>query len=240
MSILTCKALFLSLFFSYALFAQDNYRQQNQLALDAQLHYDLNTAKQHYQQVAKLELDSNDTYLAEKLQALQGLCEIAMLEQNFQIALTHHQNYQTLLNNKQPLVAKNLSTQNAKIQAICLQELGESKTALELLSKFAFGQNGYLDKDMVDYLSTLLLTKYPKRALRKMLPKVQQHIRMEDSKYGIRFYLAFFEDKIYFPQDGQRFAARLQAGQAIPEQAIAYYQRKLCNSYFYQKLMQEL
>lgn len=240
MSILTCKALFLSLLFSYTLFAQDNYRQQNQLALDAQMHYELNTAKQYYQQVAKLELDSSNSYLAEKLQALRGLREIAMLEKDFQTALTHHQSYQALLSDKQPLTAQNLSAQNAKIEATCLQELGESKAALELLSKFAFGQNGYLDKEIVDYLSTLLLTKYPKRALRKMLPKVQQHIRMEDSKEGIRFYLAFFEDKIYFPQDGQRFADRLQAGQAIPEQAIAYYQRKLCNSYFYQKLMRAL
>ncbi|MCP4441106.1 MAG: hypothetical protein GY810_19450 [Aureispira sp.] len=218
----------------------------NLLARNYQLTYQLDEAKTYYKRV--LETEFKKDYYAEgtiasreKLVALAGMREVAMLEKDYSTALGYHQQYtQNLYAEYKELYLRNQS-RNDKFLALCYQKMGKSEKAIETLIPYAFGKGvhagGGLDKQMVDQLAELLLTKYPKKALRKLLPIIHTEIYGETTKNEVRFYLKMFDNKIYFPQDTYQYHTKIKEGQAIEGQAVAHYQRKLCNSYFFQRLV---
>lgn len=240
-------SLFCLLYASNTISAQivaqvQNWNQQGQ---EAQLLYDLSRARKHYQRSIAVELDSSDYLLVqEQLKALKGLRAIAILEEEYTEALQYHDTYMNLLEFQNSYVYNNLKPLNDKIKASCLQQLGQSQAALELLANYAFGKGvtagGGIDKSIIDYLSELLMSKYPKKSLKQLLPNIQQQIKLEDTGNGIDFYLQFYEDKIYFPKDSYKYGERIAQGQVQVGEAIAHYQIRLSNSYFYQQLVQKL
>lgn len=218
----------------------------NQLARNYQLLYQLDEAKNYYQQV--LDTEFTPDYYAkgmiasrEKLVALAGLRDVAILDEDYKLALAYQQRYtQKLLEEGRELFLQN-QVKNDKILAFCYQKAGQSEKAIDCLSPYAFGKGvhagGGIDKQMVDQLAELLLSKYPKKPLRKLLPIIHSQIYAETIQKETRFYLKIFDNKIYFPKDAYQYSAKVKNGQVVETEAIAYYQRKLCNSYFFQRLV---
>lgn len=219
----------------------------NQLARNYQLLYQLDEAKSYYQQV--LDTDFMADYYAkgmianrQKLVALAGLRAIAILEEDYSLALNYHQQYcEQFLEKEGKELYLRKQIQNDKILAFCYQKTGQSEKAIDCLAPYAFGKGidagGGIDKQMVEQLAELLLSKYPKKALRKLLPIVHTEIYAETVQEDTRFYLKIFDNKIYFPKDAYQCSAKVKNGQVVEGAAIAYYQRKLCNSYFFQRLV---
>lgn len=176
-----------------------------------------------------------------KMQALTGLRTIAIEQANYAAALKFHEQYMDSLKlNWKELLQQNRLT-NDKIEATCYQLMGESEKAIACLSPYAFGIAGEfygeIDKTAIDYLTNLLRTKYPKKDYKRLLGTLGKQIYAEQKDGRVLFYLQLFENKIYFPNDSANFGQRVTSNEYLMGQAIAHYQQKLFNSYFYQSLV---
>lgn len=217
----------------------------NVLAEEAVLMQDYEQAKVQYNQVLTTSFEAGyytEGLLAEKeqLKAYAGLRNVAMAENDYAVALEWHNQYVDILTRDWKLLAKRNQLVNDKIYATCYQRLGKSEKALSYLMPYAFGAvsgtYGAIDKDAIDYLTTLLKTKYPKKQYKWLLNNIANEIYAESKDGVVQFYLKIFENKIYFQNDSANYAQRVAHNGQIMGQAIAHYQRKLLNSYFYQSL----
>ncbi|BDS13152.1 hypothetical protein [Aureispira anguillae] len=220
-------------------------RLYNLLAEEAFLMRNYEQAKRYYDRV--LTTDFVEDYFAQgliadraKLSALVGLRNIAMGEKDYETALFFHQNYIDSLQKDWLELARRQQLDNDKIFATCYQYLGKSEQAITYLAPYAFGRVNYnygaIDKQAIDYLTNLLRTKYPKKAYQKFLNTAATQIYAEQETGRVRFYLKVLENKIYFENDSANFEYRAAKDETLVGQAIAHYQRKLLNSYFYQSL----
>lgn len=218
----------------------------NLLAEEAFLMRAYEDAKSYYDRVLATEFVPD--YYAQgiiadkaKLTALVGLRNIAMQEKDYGTALHFHQRYIDSLEKDWQSVARQNQLANDKIFATCYQYLGKSEQAIQYLTPYAFGRVNYnygaIDKEAIDYLTGLLRTKYPKKEYKQWVKTVANHIYSESKGDRVVFYLKVFENKIYFQNDSANFEYRVAARETLEGEAIAHYQRKLLNSYFYQSLL---
>ena len=229
--------------------AQDEYcaKLHTLLAEEAVLEQNYPLAKQHYHKVVAGHFVP-DAYMEgvllakAQLDALAGLRNLALAEAQPDSALYWHQRYVDSLHTYSPREMDRYRVSNDKWFAICYQEMGQSDQALRYLMPHALGdQQGWeqtLDKEMVHWLVDLLRSKYGKKAYRQFLQDLAFAIHCEKTPQGARFYLQIWEDRIYFGNDSANYQARVTANPQLAGQAIAHYQRKLLNSYFYQRLLQ--
>lgn len=221
----------------------------NLLAEEAYLENAYQRSTYYYQQV--LSTNFEEDYYQEgllaarmRLNALIGLRNIAMNEARYDTALVWHDHYVDSLQNYMGREAQRYQQDIDHTYATCYQHLGKSEKAIAHLMPHAFGSPSgalefTLNKSMVDALTTLLCTKYPKRAYRKELQYMATAIHTEEKEGRLRFYLKIFENKVYFRNDSANYSYRVAKNPQLHGQAIAHYQRKLLNSYFYQSLMRQ-
>lgn len=214
----------------------------NILAEEAVLMQDFENAKTHYHKVLGTNFKP-DRYMqglvAEraKIDALMGLRNIALQEKNYTLALSYHQNFVDSLQLHWREIAQQKQLENDKIFATCHQFLGDSEKAIDYLAPYIFGKFGDFDKEIVDYLADLLRTKYPKKEYKKFLTEINHKIFAEQHQGRVRFYLEVFYNKIYFQNDSANYEERVALDENLKGEAIAHYQRKLFNSYFYHALL---
>lgn len=179
-----------------------------------------------------------------RLNALVGLRNIAINEGQYDTALVWHSQYVDSLQDYMGAEAERYQQDIDHVYAVCYQKLGESEQAIDHLMPHAFGSPSgafefTLNKAMVDALADLLRTKYPKKAYKKELQHLATAIHSEEKNGHLQFYLQIFENKIYFRNDSANYSYRVANNPQLHGQAIAHYQRKLLNSYFYQSLMRQ-
>jgi hypothetical protein len=221
----------------------------NLLAEEAYLEYDYPLSKHYYHQV--LETAFEDDYYQEgllatrmRLNALVGLRNIAINEAQYDTALVWQNAYVDSLKSYMGREMQRYQQDIDYTYARCYQQLGESERAIEHLMPHAFGSPSgalefSLNKAMVDALTNLLYTEYPKKAYKKELQHIATAIYTEEKQGQLRFYVKIFENKIYFRNDSANYSYRVSKNPQLRGQAIAHYQRKLLNSYFYQSLMKQ-
>jgi hypothetical protein len=219
----------------------------NLLGEEAYLQHNYPQAKYYYQQV--LNSTFEDDYYQEgllatrmRLNALVGLRNMAMNEAQYDTALVWHDYYVDSVYSYMGHESQRYQQDIDHVYARCYQQLGESEKALAHLMPHAFGSSSgaleySLNKPMVDALTDLLRTKYPKKAFKRELQQIATAIYSEEKEGRLRFYLRIFENKIYFRNDSANFSYRVANNPQLHGQAIAHYQRKLLNSYFYQSLL---
>lgn len=228
---------------------QDEYcaKLYTLLGEEALLSQNLFLAKQYYLQVVNgtfiPDVYMEGTLLARvELDVFSSLRQIALIEGEPAQALVWHQRYVDSLHSYAPREADRYRVANDKQFAICYQAMGKSEKAMAHLMPHALGAHqGWesdLDKEMVGWLVDLLRSKYGKRAYRRFLEDLTFGIKYEPSPEGARFYLIIWENRLYFDNDSANFKERVAANPQLASQAIAHYQRKLLNSYFYQRLLQ--
>lgn len=214
----------------------------NILAEEAVLMQDLEMSKTYYQTVLQTNFKPDrytEGLVAEraKIEALAGLRNIAMQEKDFGKALQYHQSFVDSLDGGWSEIAQQSQLKNDKIFATCYQMLGESEKAIDYLAPYIFGRAGDFDKEIVDYLADLLRTKYSKKEYKKFLNQINHQIFAEQKDGRVRFYLEVFYNKIYFQNDSANYEERVAQDETLKGEAIAHYQRKFFNSYFYQALV---
>jgi hypothetical protein len=218
----------------------------NLLAEEAFLMQDYETAKLYYDKVLATEFVAD--YFAQgliadkaKLTALVGLRNIAMQENAYETALGFHQRYVDSLQKDWKSIAAQNKLEHDKIFARCYQSLGQSEEAIKYLMPYAFGAvagtYGTVDKDAIDYLTDLLRTKYPKKVYQRFLNNIATQIYAQEKEGKMLFFLRVLDNKIYFQNDSANYKYRVAKDSALMGQAVAHYQRKLLNSYFYQSLL---
>lgn len=221
----------------------------NLLAEEAYLQNAYQRSKYYYHQILETPFE-NDYYqeglLAARmrLNALVGLRNIAINEKQFDTAVVWHNLYVDSLHNYMGRETQRYQQEIDRIYAICYQNLGESEKAIDYLVPHAFGSPSgslefSLNKSMIDALTDLLRTKYPKKAYKRELQYIATAIHSEEKKGRLCFYLKIFENKIYFRNDSANYSYRVTKNPQLHGQALAHYQRKLFNSYFYQSLMRQ-
>lgn len=217
------------------------------LAEEALLEQRFDAAQQYYKQV----LEGNfvpDRYMEGvllarvQLDALAGMRTIALANEQPDSALYWHQLYVDSIQSFAPREQDRYRVANDKWFAICYQEMGESEQAIAYLAPHALGGcqgwDSGLDKEMVHWLVDLLRSKYGRKAYRQFLEKMALGIHCEHTEQGARFYLQIWENRVYFENDSANYRDLVAANPQLAGQAIAHYQRKLFNSYFYQRLLQ--
>ncbi|MFK7799758.1 MAG: hypothetical protein AB8E82_20050 [Aureispira sp.] len=221
----------------------------NLLAEEAYLEQDYPLSKYYYHQVLETPFE-NDYYqeglLATRmrLNALVGLRNIAINETKYDTALVWQDAYVDSLEDYMGREMQRYQQDIDYTYARCYQQLGESEKAIEHLVAHAFGSPSgalefSLNKAMVDALTNLLYTKYPKKVYKRKLQYIATAIYTEEKEGRLRFYVKIFENKIYFRNDSANYSYRVTKNPQLRGQAIAHYQRKLLNSYFYQSLMKQ-
>lgn len=223
-------------------------RMYNLLAEEAVLMQNFAQAKCYYNTV--VETQFNPDYYAEgllaeqeKIKAIVALRNIALSQKAYQKAIDYHQTYlQMLQNGWTPLIKQN-KLRDDKVLAVCYQNLGKSEKAITILSPYAFGHASVrfsqIDKQAINHLTDLLYTKYPKKAFKKMRLNIINQIYVELVDGNNRFYLQILDNKIYLENDSANYGTKTMQDDTLKGEAIAHYQRKLRNSYFYQSLMQK-
>lgn len=217
----------------------------NLLAEEAFLMHNYEDAKLYYDKVLATEFVAD--YFAQgliadkaKLTALVGLRNIAMQEEDFETALIFHQNYVDSLEKDWKSVAAQNKLEHDKIFARCYQAMGQSEQAINYLMPYAFGAvagtYGTIDKEVIDYLTDLLRTKYPKKVYKQFLKNVATQIYAQEMDGKVVFFLQVLDNKVYFQNDSANYMHRVAKEPTLMGQAVAHYQRKLLNSYFYQSL----
>ncbi len=219
----------------------------NLLAEEAYLANAYERSTYYYKQV--LETTFEDDYYAEgllaarmRLNALVGLRNIAMNEAQYDTALVWHQHYVDSVENYMGSEMQRYQQDIDYTFARCYQALGESERAIEHLVPHAFGSASgsfefTLNKPMVDALTELLHSKYPKKIYKRYLQKIGTAIHSEEKEGRLCFYVLIFENKVFFRNDSANYSHRVARDPQLHGQAIAHYQRKLLNSYFYQSLL---
>lgn len=217
------------------------------LAEEALLEQRFEVARQHYEQVLVGDFVpdryTEGVLLARvQLDALAGMRRIALEQAQPDSALYWHQRYVDSLHSFAPREQDRYRVSNDKWFAICYQQMGESERAIAYLAPHVLGAHqgweGALDKEMVHWLVDLLRSKYGKKAYRKFLEDLAMGIQCEYTDQGARFYLQIWENRVYFENDSANYQARVAANPQLAGQAVAHYQRKLFNSYFYQRLLE--
>ncbi|WMX13897.1 MULTISPECIES: hypothetical protein [unclassified Aureispira] len=217
----------------------------NLLAEEAFLMQNYEVAKLYYDKVLETEFVAD--YFAQglvadraKLTALVGLRNIAMQEEDYSTALIFHQSYVDSLEKNWRTIAAQNKLEHDKIFAKCYQALGQSEQAINYLMPYAFGAvagtYGTIDKEAIDYLTDLLRTKYPKKIYKQFLNNIAMQIYSEEKGGKVLFFLQVLDNKIYFQNDSANYQYRVAENASLRGQAVAHYQRKLLNSYFYQSL----
>lgn len=219
------------------------------LAEEALLEQQFSAAKQYYKQVLEGDFVP-DRYMEGvllarvQLDALAGMRTIALATARPDSALYWHQRYVDSIQRFAPREQDRYRVVNDKWFAICYQEMGESEQAIAHLAPHALGGrqgwNSGLDKEMVQWLVELLRSKYGRKAYRRFLEKMALGIHCEYREEGAHFYLQIWENRVYFENDSANYRDRVAANPQLSGQAIAHYQRKLFNSYFYQQLLQAI
>ncbi len=218
----------------------------NLLAEEASLQQNFARAKTYYNKVVTMDFEA-DYYTEgllseqEKIKALVGLRNIAMQEKQYLVAIDWHQKYQAMLKNGWlPLLEQN-RLRDDKILATCYQYSQQSERAINLLAPYAFGlasaQSSQIDKAAIHHLVDLLQSKYSKKDFRKMKKNIAKQIMFLEKEGRIYFYLSILQNKIYFANDTANYPRKLTQNKNLKGQAIAHYQRKFRNSYFYACLM---
>lgn len=226
---------------------QDEYAAKlyNLLAEEAVLMQNYEQAAIHYNKVLTTTFNANyyaGGLLAERAQldALAGLRNIAMQEQEYAEALQYHKRYVDSLQMNWGDLAHRNKLKNDKIFATCYQSMGQSEKAIAYLMPYAFGAvagtYGYVDKEAIDHLTELLRTKYPKKEYKRFLNTVATQIYSEKKEGRVLFYLQVLENRIYFQNDSANYEQRAAQDETLVGQGVAHYQRKFLNSYFYQRL----
>lgn len=221
----------------------------NLLAEEAYLDNAYQRSQYYYQQVLTTAFE-DDYYLEGllasrmRLNALKGLRNIAMNEAQYDTALVWHDQYVDSMTSYMGAEVQRYQQDIDRVYAVCYQETGASEKAIEHLMPHAFGSSSgalqfTLNKPMIEALTSLLRSKYPKRAYKKELQHLATAIHTEEVEGRLRFYVRIFENKIYFRNDSANYSQRVAQNPQLHGQAIAHYQRKLLNSYFYQSLMQQ-
>lgn len=221
----------------------------NLLAEEAYLENSYEQSKYYYHKT--LTTDFEEDYYKEgllaaqmRINALVGLRNIAINEGQYDTALVWHGQYVDSLQDYMGSEAERYQQDIDQVYAVCYQKLGKSEKAIDHLTPHAFGSPSgafefTLNKAMVDALTELLRTKYPKKAYKKELQHIATAIHSEEREGRLYFYLQIFENKIYFRNDSANYSYRVSKNPQLHGQAIAHYQRKLLNSYFYQSLMRQ-
>jgi len=218
----------------------------NLLAEEATLQHNFDQARCYHKEVLETTFEAapySEGLVAEqeKLKALVGLRNIAMQDQEYKQAIGYHQRYVHLLKKDWPSLFENNRLRNDKVLATCYQHIDESEQAIACLTPYIFGNPSAIyseiDKQAIDHLTDLLRTKYPKKEFRQFKRRVAQQIFAEERGGRFHFYLKVFENKIYLESRAAFFSQKIKNEEMILGQAIAYYQRKVLNSYFYQSLM---
>lgn len=217
----------------------------NLLAEEAFLMQNYEIAKLYYDKVLATEFIAD--YFAQgliadkaKLTALVGLRNIAMQEEDFETALIFHQSYVDSLEKDWKSVAAQNKLEHDKLFARCYQSMGQSEKAISYLVPYAFGAvagtYGMIDKEAIDHLTDLLRTKYSKKVYKQFLKNVATQIYVQETNGAVIFFLQVLDNKIYFQNDSANYNYRVAEDPTLMGQAVAHYQRKLLNSYFYQSL----
>ncbi len=177
----------------------------------------------------------------ELIKACKALCQIAIMQEDYHNALAYHKQYIARLQDGWDDILEQNQLDIDKIFALCYQHLGKSEKAINHLTPYAFGFTSIggseIDKPSIEHLAELIYTKYPKKAYRKMLQNITHQIYHEEKGDKLYFYLQIFDNRIYFKNDSQNYPLRAAANEYLVGEAIAHYQRKFRNSYFYRCLV---
>ncbi len=222
-------------------------RLHSLLAEEALLEQRLLVAQQHYQQILAGDFVpdryTEGVLLARvQLDALGGMRRIALAQERPDSALYWHQRYVDSIQGFAPRERERYRMANDKWFAICYQQLGDSERAMAHLAPHALGGQHWggsvLDKEMVHWLVDLLRSKYGKKAYRQFVEDMALGIHHERTAQGAQFYLQIWDNRVYFENDSANYRERVAANPQLAGQATAHYQRKLFNSYFYQRLLE--
>ncbi|MCH2045084.1 MAG: hypothetical protein MK212_13280 [Saprospiraceae bacterium] len=220
----------------------------NNMAKDALLKQDYKRAAAFYRQVVEatyLKHTDAASLVIEKQQSIawRNLRNMSFEQKEYAAAIHFQDNYIHHLQITNPRQYKNQRLHIDKFYAQAYQAQGKSETAIQYLAPYAFGyaSEGWsgLDKPTVDYLVELLKTKYTKKQYKRFLSDIHHVIEGEMMDGEMQFYIKILANKIPFQHDSKNYHTKVPMGVASKEQAIAHYQNKLFNSYFYRKLMEK-
>lgn len=220
----------------------------NKLAKEAQLMQNHEKATGYYSRVveAKYKNDTDAALLVvEKQQSIawRSLRDMSFEQEDYTQAIHFQDKYVDHLNKTNPRQYKNQRLHIDKFYAQAYQAQGKSETAIQHLAPYTFGyaSEGWsgLDKNVVDYLVELLKTKYTKKEYKRFLSEIHHAIQGKTVNGEMQFYIQILANEIPFQQDSKNYHTKVPMGVVSKEQAIAHYQNKLFNSYFYRKLMEK-